>query len=58
MKRQGSNPISGSGHWIIREGTGAYEKLRGGGTVNIYGELLAFPYLTIWSEYIGIGHYD
>lgn len=54
----GRSPISGSGHWVIKNGTGAYENLRGGGSVNIYGELITFPYLTIWSEYVGIGHFD
>jgi len=53
----GRNPISGTGHWVIKDGTGVYANLHGQGTVSIYGEL-TFPYLTIESEYAGIGHND
>jgi hypothetical protein len=53
----GRNPISGTGHWVIKDGTGAYTDLHGQGTVSIYGEL-SFPYLTVVSEYTGIGQND
>lgn len=54
----GLDPFSGDGRWVIKGGTGAYANLHGEGTVSVYGQITAFPFLTVEANYSGLGHFD
>jgi hypothetical protein len=52
--------FEGSGNWVIKSGTGAYENIRGQGTVTVEGEITpdSCPYLVVQEFYVGRAHIE
>jgi hypothetical protein len=52
--------FQGSGNWVIRSGDGAYENIRGQGTVTVVGEITpdTCPYLNLREFYVGSAHIE
>ena len=48
----------GSGHWVVKSGTGAYENLKGEGEVIFVGSITpeSFPNLIVAETYEGVAH--
>jgi hypothetical protein len=54
---EGFSPFTAVGNWTITGGTGAYEDLRGQGTITSSG-FLEFPYFYVTYEFVGDAHVE
>ena len=50
----------GSGHWVVKSGTGAYENLKGKGAVTFVGDITpdSYPNLIVAESYEGVAHFE
>ena len=53
-------PTEGSGHWVIKSGTGAYQNLKGDGSVTFVGRITpdSCPNLIVSESYEGVAHFE